>query len=371
MKIVFCGLSISSAWGNGHATLLRGLFKSLHRRGHEIHFFEHDVPYYASHRDASEFPYVHLHLYSDWDQASADVKAELRGCDIGVVTSYCPHGREASHLLLDANLPRSIFYDMDTPVTIDRLLRGEQIPYLPEGDLSAFDLVLSYTGGRALDELRNRLGAKIAAPLYGWVDADLYFPDHAVPRFDADLSYLGTFAADRQDGVDRLLLQPARLLPERTFVIGGAMYPGTESWPRNVRFFDHVPPPEHRGFYCSCSLTLNVTRGSMAAMGYCPSGRLFEAAACGTPILSDRWEGIDSFFEEGSEILLASSTDECVAGLRRDRQDLSAIGRRARERTLDCHTSEMRAERFLQLAECPELASSQALELEGAVQGEG
>lgn len=353
MTIVVFGLSISSAWGNGHATLLRGLFRSLHAAGHTVHFFERDAPYYAQHRDSSSFSYVHLHIYNDWGTIASRARSLLSRADAAIVTSYCPDARPASALLFDAQIPRTLFYDMDTPVTFSRLYKGEDVPYLPERGLADFDLVLSYTGGRAIKELKTRLHAREVAPLYGWVDPEHYFPVSASNTFRADLSYLGTYSEDRQPALETLFIAPARESPSRSFSIGGAMYPAVASWPPNVRHFDHVAPREHPAFYCSSPVTLNITRASMAAMGYCPSGRLFEAAACGAVILSDSWEGLNEFFEPGEEILLARTTGDSLQALSLDGAELARIARRARERALSCHTAQIRARRLLSLIESP------------------
>ncbi len=358
MNIVVFGLSISSAWGNGHATLLRGLFRALDRLGHEVQFFERDTPYYASHRDAGSFPFVNLHLYSEWSDVLDHARQALSKADVGMVTSYCPDGIAACDLVLDSGLARTIFYDMDTPVTLSRLEKGEPIPYLPKEGLAAFDLVLSYTGGQALEQLRERLGARSVAPLYGWVDPEVYYGAEPCGKFACDLSYLGTHSADRQVALEDLLINPARRLKNGRFVIAGAMYPNPQTWPENIRYFEHVSPHEHRAFYSSSPLTLNVTRGSMAAMGYCPSGRLFEAAACGTAVLSDWWAGLETFFTPGEEILIATSTADSVSALSKDHALLNQIGSRAKQRALDCHTADIRARRFLDLIETPRDASS-------------
>lgn len=353
MKIVVFGLAVSSAWGNGHATLLRGLFRALHHAGHEVHFFERDTPYYASHRDASSLPFTVLHLYSKWEDIFPIASALLAESDVGMVTSYCPDGDVACELVLDSKVPRSVFYDMDTPVTLSRLQRGEAVAYFPARGLHDFDLVLSYTGGLALEELRDKLGAGCVAALYGWVDPEIH---HRVPptaEFAVDLSYLGTYSEDRQAALDRFLIEPARNLSNCYFAIGGAMYPDSRLWPDNIRHFEHVAPPDHSAFYSSCALTLNVTRGSMAAMGYCPSGRLFEAAACGTAVLSDWWPGLDVFFRPGEEILIATSTSDAISAIGQDKAALGRVGMRAKERALGCHTAESRAHRFIRLVESP------------------
>lgn len=363
MKIVIFGLSVTSAWGNGHATLLRGLFRALHADGHQVHFFERDTPYYAQHRDAPSLPFAHVHLYAQWDDVASLAATELSDADVGMVTSYCPDGRVASSLLRELNPWRAVFYDMDTPVTLSRLDRGETVEYLPEFGFEGFDLVLSYTGGVALQQLRDKLGARRTAALYGWVDPSIHHREERAAEFAADLSYLGTYAADRQQALDRLMIDPARQLTSRQFLIAGAMYPNTADWPANIRFFPHVSPAEHSCFYSSSPLTLNVTRGSMAAMGYCPSGRLFEAAACGTVVLSDWWEGLDSFFEPGEEILLAHSSAEAAEAIALDPDTIARIASRARQRALDCHTAAIRAQRFVSLLDDDQEASDSVHDL--------
>lgn len=351
MKLTVFGLSISSAWGNGHATLLRGLFRSLHAEGHEVHFFERDTAYYAAYRDAPTLPYVDIHLYSEWTESLPLVKRVLAGSDVAMVTSYCPDGAAACEVVLDANRDCSVFYDLDTPVTLSQLAKGHVPPYLPIEGLSGFDLVLSYTGGEAIDQLSGRLGARNVASLYGWVDPESYSRVRACPEFSSDLSYLGTYAKDRQNSLEELLINPARQLPDCRFVIAGAMYPQPERWPSTIRHYAHIAPPQHSSFYSSSPLTLSVTRGTMAAMGYCPSGRLFEASACGTAVLSDWWKGLDSFFTPGEEILIARSTSEAIAALTTDSQLLAQVGARAKQRTLDCHTATHRARRLMELIE--------------------
>ena len=347
-KIVIFGLTVSSSWGNGHATLWRALLRSLTSLGHEAIFFERDVPYYAGTRDLHHGSGYDLVLYRDWADVAASASAALANADVGIVTSYCPDAIAASELVLGAKHLLRVFYDLDSPVTLERLGRGEAVEYIPPGGLADFDLVLSYTGGEALEKLRSVLGARKALPLYGCVDATAHFPVPPLPRYEADLSYLGTYAADRQDGVERLLVGAARQLPERRFVIGGSMYPRDFPWTDNIWFLAHVPPPDHPAFYCSSKMTLNVTRAAMARMGYCPSGRLFEAAACATPILSDTWEGLETFFERGKEILIAGDTHEAVDALSLPPEELMRIGAAARQRVLADHTSDRRAEQLME-----------------------
>lgn len=346
MKLVIFGLTVSSSWGNGHATLWRGLIHALARRGARIVFFERDTPYYARHRDLSALEGADLVLYADWAQIAARAMTEARSADAVLVTSYCPDGRAASALACGCGR-RAVFYDMDTPVTLARLAAGDSVDYLPEAGLGGFDLVLSYTGGAALARLERDLGARKALPLYGHVDPDAHRPAPRHPRYACDLSYLGTYAADRQPAVTALFAEPARLRPGLRFLLGGSGYDDKFPWSDNIFFLDHVAPPEHATFFASSRLTLNVTRRDMAQMGYCPSGRLFEAAACGAPILSDLWEGLDLFFEPGREILTAATTEEALGALDLGDAELAAIARAGRERTLAAHTSDHRAGELL------------------------
>jgi spore maturation protein CgeB len=348
MKLVIFGLTVSSSWGNGHATLWRGLIRALQRRGVEVVFFERDVPYYAQHRDLPVLPAGELVLYPDWAAVQERARAEVRSADVVMITSYCPDGRVASELATD-QARRAVFYDMDTPVTLARLAAGESVDYLPQDGLGGFDLVLSYTGGEALLRLERDLGARRALPLYGHVDPDAHRPVAVQERFACDLSYLGTYAADRQPAVTALFAEPARLRPDKRFLLGGSGYDTSFPWADNIFFLDHVAPGEHPAFFASSKLTVNVTRRDMAQMGYCPSGRLFEAAACGTPILTDVWEGLDLFFEPGREILPASTTEEALAALDLAPADLARIARAARERTLDQHTSDHRAAELIEM----------------------
>ncbi len=358
MKIVIFGLTISSSWGNGHATLWRGLCKALARRGHRIVFFEKDVPYYAGNRDLSEIPNGELVLYSDWASVRTRAKAALADADVAMVTSYCPDGIEATELVLDAPRIVSTFYDLDTPVTFSRLEAKEPLTYIGPRGLGDFDLVLSYTGGEALEKLKVELGAKHVAPLYGHVDPDIHRPVEAISHYVSDLSYLGTYAADRQDTLQRLFIDAASLRADQRFLIGGAQYPDDFPWRPNIHFVRHLPPSEHPAFFSSSRLTLNVTRHAMAQMGWCPSGRLFEASACGVPILSDDWDGLDTFFEPGKEILIARTTEEAVAALDLSDAELNNIGRMGRERTLSEHTSDHRAEELERLLESAKSAVS-------------
>ncbi|MHB0770495.1 CgeB family protein [Bradyrhizobium sp. 5.13L] len=352
MKIVIFGLTVSSSWGNGHATLWRGLCKHLVRLGHTIVFFERDVPYYAGARDFHELPGGRLNLFSDWESVRPIAKQDLRDADVAIVTSYCPDAIEATDLILGEGRAIPVFYDLDTPVTVSRIVAGEAVPYIGPRGLADFDLVLSFTGGpRIQHEFRSRLGARHIEPLYGHVDTDIHRPVSPQPHYRADLSYLGTYSDDRQRTLETLFVAPARNRHDLRFLIGGAQYPDDFPWSPNIYFVRHLPPSEHAAFFASSRMTLNVTRRAMAEMGWCPSGRLFEAAACGVPLLSDSWVGIDTFFAPGDEILLAKDEDDTLAALAMSDAELQRIARRGRERTMDQHTSDKRANELVALLE--------------------
>jgi spore maturation protein CgeB len=351
MKLVVFGLSISSSWGNGHATLWRGLVDALSALRHRVVFFERDLPYYAEHRDLPEIPGGRLVLYPDWAAVAWQAARELNDADVAIVTSYCPDGIDAGELVLGATGVARVFYDLDTPVTLSRLAAGGPVPYIGIRGLADYDLVLSYTGGAALTALRERLGARRVVPLYGSVDPRVHRPVAPLERYRADLSYLGTYAEDRQRGVLSLFVEPARLRPECRFAVGGAQYPPDFPWTPNIHFVRHLPPAEHPAFYSSSRLTLNVTREPMAAFGYCPSGRLFEAAACGTATVSDVWEGLDEFFTPGEELLTAADTADVLGAMDLGDAELARIGRAARERVLADHTAARRAAQLVEILE--------------------
>jgi spore maturation protein CgeB len=347
MKIIIFGLTVSSSWANGHATLWRGLCRALHAKGHLIVFYERDVPYYAGARDYVEIPGGELVLYQDWPGVQERVVKDVTDADVAMVTSYCPDAIPATRLVVESRRPLAVFYDLDTPVTLGRLRRGEALPYIGTNGLAEFDLVLSYTGGRALDELRTRLGARVTMPLYGHVDPDIHRPVEPVARYQAELSYLGTFAADRQSKLEALFIEPARRRSGQRFLLGGAQYPHDFPWSSNIFFVRHLAPSEHPAFFSSSRMTLNVTRSDMAQMGWCPSGRLFEAAACGTAILSDDWDGLETFFKPNDELFVARTTEDAVAMLDLDAAEIRRVGAAARERTLAEHTSARRADELL------------------------
>ena len=353
MRFCIFGLTLSSAWANGHATPWRGLLKALRAAGHQATFFERNTDYYAAHRDLPEPDFCDLVLYDDWRSTRDRARAAAQAADVALVTSYCPDGLAACQMILEASGPVKVFYDLDTPVTLAALREhgvaiADGAHYLTPDLIPEFDLYLSFSGGPLLDELRTRWGARRTAPLYGSVDPDLHARvEHPSESLRCALGYLGTYAPDRQAGVERLLIQPARERPSDRFFVVGSLYPSDVKWPANVHTRWHLDPADHAAFYSASRLTLSVTRQAMREWGFTPSGRLFEAASCGTPVLTDRFPGVENFFTPGEEILVADASSDVSAALDCSDAELHRIGAAARERTLFQHTAANRARELI------------------------
>ena len=346
MKIVVFGLSVTSSWGNGHATTYRALLAALHRRKHRIVFFEKDEEWYASNRDLPEPDFCEVRLFNDWRAVLPSVRRELADCDVAMLGSFFPEGIRAAEEVIAAKNAVKIFYDIDTPITLNSLRAGGAA-YLKPQQIRGFDLYLSFTAGPILGQLQREFGARRALPLYCSFEPENYYPRRVFRRYGCDLSYMGTYASDRQAKVDELLTLPAQELPQRRFIIAGSQYPSKLRWPKNVRAIRHLSPRWHPHFYSSSRLTLNLTRQGMVEWGYSPSVRLFEAAGCGCPIISDAWPGLDTIFTVGEEVLVAECSQHVIQAVEQtDDAQLRQMGARARERVLEEHSSARRAEQF-------------------------
>jgi spore maturation protein CgeB len=342
MRIVFLGLSITSSWGNGHATNYRALMRALDARGHDVLFLERDVPWYRTRRDLPCPPWGRTELYDSVAELRDRFGADVAGAHLVVIGSYVPEGTAVADWALATSGGATAFWDIDTPVTVKKLERRDE-EYLSRALVLRFDLYLSFTGGPLLERVRRDFGARCARPFYCMADPAAYRPLDEQERWL--LGHLGTYSADRQDSLDTLLVAPARLLPGRQFAVAGAQYPDELAWPTNVECIEHLVPSEHARFYAQQRFTLNVTRAAMVSAGWSPSVRLFEAAACGVPVISDHWDGLDSFFRPGTEILVATSAGavvEILQGL--SSAEARAIGAAARRRVLAEHAPERRAE---------------------------
>lgn len=362
LDIVVLGLSITSSWGNGHATTYRALLKGLAARGHRVLFLERDKPWYAANRDLPNPDFCRAALYDSLDELAGRHADAVRRADLVMVGSYVPDGVDVSRWVHETAEGVTAFYDIDTPVTVARMERGDT-EYIAADIVPGFDLYLSFTGGPILDRLEREFGAQRARVLHCSVDPDSYYPELGPLRWD--LGYLGTYSPDRQSMLDRLLIEPARAWQRGSFIVAGPQYPGDIAWPGNVARIDHLPPAEHRRFYNAQRFTLNVTRADMVAAGWSPSVRLFEAAACGTPIISDRWAGLETLFKPDEEILVTENAEQVMRWLRDTPGDKARrLGRAARRRVLASHTGIRRAaelENYVAEVRAAPLASVRAL----------
>jgi len=342
VKIVFLGLSITSSWGNGHATNYRALVRALAERGHDVLFLERDLPWYAEQRDLPEPPWGETALYQSVEELRLRFASEIRAADLVVVGSYVPEGMAVAEWGLETATGVVAFWDIDTPITVAKLETGDD-EYLAGDLVPRFDLYLSFTGGSLLERIKTEFGAKRPRAFYCMADGSAYRPLPEEERWL--LGYLGTYSAGRQKALETLLLQPADRLADRRFVIAGPQYPQEVEWPANVERIEHLEPGRHPAFYARQRFTLNLTRPAMVRAGWSPSVRLFEAAACGVPVISDSWDGLDAFFRPGVEILVARSAADVVRMLREIPRDAARdLGAAARRRVLAEHTPERRAE---------------------------
>ena len=344
LRITILGLSITSSWGNGHATTYRSLIRGLINRGHSVRFLERNVAWYAKHRDQLGSSCGQIQLYGNLDELFLQHRESVRRSDLTIVGSYVPDGVEVGAWACETCRGITAFYDIDTPVTLGKLADGDH-EYISPELVRRFDCYLSFTGGAVPRLIEQEFGSPLARPLYCSVDAKSYRPEAIRRRYE--LGYLGTYSDDRQPPLEQLMLEAARAWPDGRFVVAGPQYPSGVAWPDNVRRIEHLPPAEHRRFYNSQRVTMNVTRAEMVRSGYAPSVRLFEAAACGTPIISDWWEGLDTFFQPEREILVTRSAEDTLRFLRELGTDrLAEIGAAARRRVLAEHTGDRRAEQL-------------------------
>lgn len=345
LNITILGLSITSSWGNGHATTYRGLVQELNRAGHKVLFLERDKPWYASNRDLPSPPYCETRLYDSADKLEKKYKERIQQSDLVIVGSYVPDGIAVGEWVVKTAQGVTAFYDIDTPVTLAKL-EQKTCNYLSPQLIAAYDLYLSFTGGATLDYLEQKYHSPAARPLYCSVDPSAYYPDQQETQWD--LGYLGTYSEDRQPPLEELLIEPARQWKQGRFVVAGPMYPESVIWPDNVRRYEHLEPEKHRWFYNSQRFTLNITRQDMIQRGYSPSVRLFEAAACGTPIISDYWEGLDQFFKPGEDILISRSAEDTLRYVSSMSDDERiAVGENARRKVMKNHTAAHRAEELV------------------------
>ncbi|HET7889735.1 MAG TPA: glycosyltransferase [Bradyrhizobium sp.] len=340
LNIVIIGLSVTSSWGNGHATTYRALIQALAQRGHQVTFLERAASWYEGHRDLDEPDAWSLKLYTSLQDIPRRFGKLITTADLVIIGSYVPDGIAIIDWVTSHAQGITAFYDIDTPVTLASLDDG--LEYISASLVPRFDIYLSFSGGPVPAMIEDRYGSPMARPLYCSADLSLYRPQPAEARWS--LGYLGTYSEDRQPQLEELLLAPAEQRPQERYVVAGSKYPPNLEWPANLDRIEHLAPDRHAAFYASQRFTLNVTRADMRTLGFSPSVRLFEAAASGAPIISDHWPGIETIFAPSSEILIARSTREVVeilSGMSDDRR--REIAAQARRRVLRDHTPEHRA----------------------------
>lgn len=343
MKVAFYGSSLLSAYWNGAATYYRGLLEALARRGYEITFYEPDAFDRQQHRDIEPPSWATTRVYPATPQGVAAVLAEARTADVVVKASGV--GVFDDELLagifeyarLEAN---RIFWDVDAPATLAHMRSNPNHPL--RRVLHQLDAVLTYGGGPPVVAAYQELGARFVEPVYNALDPTTHYPVRPDPRFSAYLAFLGNRLPDREARVEEFFLAPARAAPDKQFLIGGNGWEAHQL-PANVRHVGHVYCYEHNAFNATPLAVLNIARDSMAAIGYSPATRVFEAAGAGACLITDAWQGIEQFLTPGEEILVARDGQDVLAHLEALTPKIARnIGRAARQRILAEHTYELR-----------------------------
>lgn len=346
MNIAMFGSSLVSAYWNGAATYYRGIVRALAARGHRVTFYEPDAFERQRHRDIDDPPWARVVVYpgDDEAQALATFEAAQREADLLVKTSGVGvYDALLEQALAHARRPGRLtaFWDVDAPATLARVQRDAADPFracIPE-----YDLVLTYGGGQPVIDAYRALGAAECVPIYNALDPSTHHPAPADARFAGDLGFLGNRLPDREARVEEFFLKAAAALPDKRFVIGGNGWAG-KGMPPNVVDLGHVYTRDHNAFNCSCNAVLNISRDSMAATGFSPATRVFEAAGAAACLITDAWVGIEQFLEPGREVLVAhdgAQVAEILRGL--DPKQARAIGQAAFRRVLAEHTYDHRA----------------------------
>lgn len=345
MKIAFFASSLVSAYWNGAATYYRGIVRALHERGHRVTFYEPDAYDRQKHRDMADPPWAKVVVYSaqSEDEVLRTVE-QARGADLVVKASGVGvHDALLERAVLDLQGPatRVVFWDVDAPATLDRVHGDAADPFRPL--IPRYDLVLTYGGGEPVRQAYLGLGARDCVPIYNALDPATHHPVPPEPRFECDLAFLGNRLPDREARVEEFFLRAAAQLPDRRMLLGGSGW-GDKPLPANVQYLGHVYTADHNAFNCTPRAVLNVSRESMARYGFSPATRVFEAAGAAACLITDAWAGLETFFEPGTEVLVAQGGDEVaqhVAAL--DAQRARAIGQAAYRRVLAEHTYAHRA----------------------------
>jgi spore maturation protein CgeB len=334
LNIAFYGSSLVSAYWNGAETYYRGIIKELNRLGHHITFYEPDAYERQQHRDIPDPEWAKVVVYENNEASAFEVLSEAANADIVIKAS----GVGVFDELLEELV---IFWDVDAPATLERMENNPDDPF--RALVPQYDMILTYGGGQPVIDAYAAFGAKRCIPIYNALDPETHFPVEESLRFACDLAFLGNRLPDREARVEEFFLKAAANLPEATFKIGGSGW-GDKNMPANVEYIGHVYTKDHNAFNCTPKAVLNISRDSMAKMGFSPATRVFEAAGAGACIITDYWLGIDHFFEPGKEILVAGSGLEVADVLRKlSAEEAKSIGEAAKARVLMHHTYAHRA----------------------------
>jgi spore maturation protein CgeB len=344
MNIYVFGSSLTSCYWNGAATYYRGIYKNLHRLGHEITFAEPDIYKRQQNRDCDSIEYAEVRVY----QTPRDLKQVLsEASEAELVIKHSGVGAddellEAEVLNCRSRRTRVAFWDVDAPATLARVEENATDAFrrlIPQ-----YDFVFTYGGGDPVVEHYLRLGAKNCFPIYNGLDPDTHFPVAPDARFACDLAFVGNRMPDRELRVEQFFLAAAEQAPELQFLLGGEGW-GGKNMPHNVRWIGHVGTAHHNVINCSARMVLNINRESMAKVGFSPPTRVFEAAGAGACLITDHWTGVEQFFDPGTEILIANDSGDVVRHLRQTGVDKAySIGASMRARGLRDHTYEARAQ---------------------------
>jgi len=345
MKIAFFGSSLVSAYWNGAATYYRGIIRALNELGHQITFYEPDAYDRQQHRDIPDPDWARVVVYpAEGDAGVLEALEHARGVDMLVKTSGVGvHDEllEAAVLDVKDSHTLAVFWDVDAPVTLDRVKTNPHDPF--KELIPRYDLVLTYGGGEPVVRSYQALGARECVPIYNALDPDTHHPAPVDQRFACDLALLANRLPDREARIEQFFFAAAERLPERQFVLGGSGW-ADKAMPMNVKYVGHVYTRDHNAFNCSARAVLNVNRDSMASYGFSPPTRVFEAAGAGSCLITDAWEGIETFLTPGREVLVAHDADEVVQHLESlDQAKAKGIGDAALRRVLAEHTYSHRA----------------------------
>lgn len=351
MKIFVFGSSLVSSYWNGAATYYRGIYKNLARLGCEVIFAEPDIYQRQQNVDPGDYSYAQSIVY----KSREDIPWLMRlASDCDVVIKHSGVGADDAMLervVLDCRSARTAvaFWDVDAPATLSRTMADANDPFrqaIPE-----YDFIFTYGGGPDVVQRYMELGAKNCHPIYNALDPEAHYPVEPDPDLACDLLFVGNRLPDRERRVEQFFLSAAEAAPEMSFVLGGEGW-GNKSLPTNVRWIGHVPTGSHNRANCSARMVLNINRESMADVGFSPPTRVFEAAGAGACVITDAWQGVETFFTPGSEILVARNGEEISRLVRTiPAAHAKKIGSAMRAKALRKHLYQQRAERVLHVLE--------------------